>query len=105
VALMAEPDSESWGFAAPAFDAGAALASLKKAMRDLRLVERSGGFESKGRRVVELAVVGTAVQARLARRPAMTPEWDRTLIASQTDLKRFLDETKRRLTRWQDDEQ
>ena len=89
------------GFALPPFDAGGALAQLKRALRDLKLAERGSGFELRGKAVVQLALEDGAIAVRLARRLAMTPEWDRQAVKSGADQRKLLDEIKRRLERWQ----
>ena len=43
-------------FAAPPFEADAAMVSLKRQLRDLKLGERGNAFEVRGKRVVEVAV-------------------------------------------------
>jgi hypothetical protein len=92
------------GFAPPPFDPNAALVTLKRALRDLKLAERGAGFELRGKRVVELAVEGAAIQAKLARRLMATPEWDRVSVKSAADQRKLVDETKRRLARWETEE-
>lgn len=95
------PDDNDFGFALPAFDAGNALVQLKRSLRDLKLAERGNAFELRGKTVVQLAVEDGAVAARLARRLALTPEWDRQRVASGADQRKLLDEVRRRLERWQ----
>ena len=62
------------------------------------------GFELNGKRVLELQADATSITARMARKPALTPEWDRQLIRSAADQRRLVDELKRRLARWDHDE-
>ncbi|NCT82882.1 MAG: hypothetical protein GXC94_07050 [Comamonadaceae bacterium] len=96
---------ESWDIAPPPFDAEAALQTLKRFVRDQRvLVERSQGWLLGADLVLKLAVDGAALKAQLARRPARTPEWDGFTLKSATDVRKLQDEIKRRLTRWKDDE-
>jgi hypothetical protein len=95
------PDS---GFTPPAFDAANALQQMKRALRDLRLAERGNGFELRGKRVAELQVDGGAITTRLARKLALTPEFDRGRIASAPEQRKWLDEAKRRLERWEREE-
>lgn len=95
---MADDD---FGFAPPPFDAGGALVQLRRALRDLKLAERGNGFELRGKAVVQLAVEDGAVAARLARRLAITPEWDRINVRSGADQRKLVDDIKRRLERWQ----
>ncbi len=95
---------EDFGFAPPPFNAENALLTLKRALRDLNLAERGNAFELRGKRVVEWAIEGEAIQARLARRPLLTPEWDRIAVKSATDQRKLIDEMKKRLARWEHDE-
>jgi hypothetical protein len=96
--------SDDFGFAPPPFRPEDALVSLKRQLRDLKLAERGNAFEQRGKRVVELAIDGTAIQARLSRRLALTPEWDRVTLKSATDQRKLVDEVKKRLARWEHDE-
>lgn len=93
--------SDDFGFALPPFDAAAALVALKRSLRDLGLSERGNGFELRGKRVVELTVEESVIQARVARRLAQTPEFDRQRLASSADQRKLLDEIKKRLARWE----
>ena len=88
------------GFAAPPFNAEHALAQMKRALRDAKLAERGPGFELRGKRVAELVVNGGAIEARLARRLALTPEWDRSALKTSAEQRKWLDELKKRLARW-----
>ena len=97
-------DGFGFGFAAPPFDADAALVTLKRQLRDLKLAERGNAFEQRGKRVVELAVEGAAIAVKLARRLALTSEWDRSTIESAADQRKLVDELKKRLARWEHDE-
>jgi hypothetical protein len=98
---MSEDDLAGW--ALPAFDATKTLQQLQRALRDAKLAERGPRWLLQSREVAELTLAEGAVLARLARRPALTPEWDSTRIASANDQRRWLDECKRRLARWQDE--
>jgi hypothetical protein len=91
-------------FPAPAFKPDEALVGLKRALRDLKLSERGNGFELRGKRVVELAIEGDAIAAKLARRLMLTPEWDRVAVKSAADQRKLVDEIKKRLSRWESDE-
>lgn len=96
---------DTWDMAPPPFNAEAALQTMKRFVRDQRvLAERGEGWMLGADLVLKLAADGAAVQVQLARRPARAPEWDRFTLASATDLRRVQDEIKRRLTRWKDDE-
>ena len=93
-----------FGFAPPPFNAADALVTLKRQLRDLKLDERGPGFELRGKRVVELAVEGDAIVARLARRRALTPQWDRLTLKSAADSRKLIDDIKKRLARWEHEE-
>ncbi|MEO8124209.1 MAG: hypothetical protein ABI633_09185, partial [Burkholderiales bacterium] len=80
-----------------------ALVQLQRTLRGMRgLVERGAGFEWNGRPVVMLAVDGEALQARLAKRPATSPEWEARTLRNGADVRRFGDDVKRRIDRWKD---
>lgn len=93
--------SDDFGFAPPPFKPDDALQQLKRSLRDLKLAERGNGFELRGKRVVELAVDGAQISARLARRLMLTPQWDTQAVKSAADQRKLLDEVKRRLARWE----
>ena len=95
---------DGFGFAPPPFNAADALVALKRQLRDLKLAERGNAFEQLGKRVVELVLDGGAIQAKLARRLAWTPEWDRFTLKSAPDQRKLVDEVKKRLARWEHEE-
>ena len=88
------------GFAPPPFKPDEALAQIKRALRDLKLAERGNGFELRGKRVVELLLTDGAIAARMARKLALTPQWDSQTVQTTTDQRKLVDEVKRRLARW-----
>jgi hypothetical protein len=96
--------SDDFGFAPPPFKADEALVALKRSLRDLKLAERGHAYELRGKRVVELTVDGAAIQAKLARRLMLTPEWDRVAVKSAADQRKLVDEVKKRLARWETEE-
>ena len=88
-------------FAPPPFKAAEALLPLKRSLRELRpLAERGEGFELQGQRVVELQADETTISVRLAKRPAQSPEFDRLILRNSADVRRCVDEVKKRLARW-----
>ena len=95
---------ESGGFAPPPFNADNALISIKRALRDMKLAERGNVYEMRGKRVVDLSVEGTSINAKLARRLMLTPEWDRLAVKSAADQRKLLDEVKKRLSKWDSEE-
>ncbi len=97
-------NDESWSMAAPPFKADDALVQIRRALRDLKLAERGTAYEMRGKRVVELALDGAKVNARLARRPMLTPEWDRFAITSAAEQRKLIDEIKTRLARWEQED-
>jgi hypothetical protein len=95
---------ELGGFAPPSFKPEEALQQLKRALRELRLAERGKGFELRGKPVLELKVEAAQISARIARRLALTPEWDAVSVKSTTEQRKLLDEVKKRLARWDREE-
>ena len=99
------PDTDdNWGFAPPPFNAEQSLLQLQRAMRDLKLGARGKGFELRGKSLVEFEVEPGAVAARVARRLTLTPEWDRFAVKSAADQRKLIDEVKKRLARWVDED-
>ena len=90
-------------FAPPPFDAAQALVQLKKQLRDLRLAERGAAYEIKGQPVIELTLAGAAIQARLVKQPARTPEWTAHSLRNAADVRRFVDTVRQQLARWGDE--
>ena len=95
---------DNFGFAPPPFKPAEALVTLKRTLRDLKLAERGNSFEQRSKRVIELAIEGEAIQAKLARRLVLTPEWDRVAVKSAADQRKLVDEVRKRLARWEHDE-
>ena len=95
---------DDFSFAGPAFKPTDALVVLKRQLRDLKLAERGNAFELRGKRVLELAVEGDAIAAKLARRPTAAPEWDRSTLKSSAEQRKLVDEMKKRLARWEREE-
>ena len=95
---------DSFGFAPPPFKPEDALAQVKRALRDLKLAERGNGFDLRGKRVVELGIDGATITARMARKLALTPQWDSQTVKTTADQRKLLDEVKRRLARWDQEE-
>ncbi len=96
--------SDDFGFAPPPFKPDVALVQLKRSLRDLKLAERGNGYELRGKRVVELVVEGAQINARLARRLMLTPQWDTQAVKSAADQRKLVDEVKRRLARWEQED-
>ncbi len=100
---MSESEETS-GFAPPPFKLDAALEQLKRSLRGLGLTERSGGFELRGLRALEFELQDTAIAIRLAQRLIRTPSWDKSSLKNAADQRKLLDEVKKRLERWRDDD-
>jgi hypothetical protein len=92
---------ELGGFAPAPFKAEEALLQVKRSLRDLKLTERGSGFELRGKTVLTLQVNGAQIDARLTRKLALTPEWDKLTVANTADVRKLLDETKKRLARFE----
>ena len=96
---MSDAD-DAGGFAPPPFKPDDALLQIQRSLRDLKLSPRGNGFELRGKRVIELDVVGDSIAARLARRLMQTPQWDSLRLRSSADQRKLIDEIKKRLARW-----
>ena len=96
--------SDDWGLAPPPFDAEQSLLQLQRAMRDCKLSARGKAFELRGKAVVELEIRDATIAARLARRLAATPEWDGFTVKNAADQRKLIDEVKKRLVRWTDED-
>jgi len=95
-------DDELAGFAPPPFKPDAALEQLRRSLRELGLRERGAGFDLRGKPVLEMQLErgAPALSVRLARKLALTPEWDKLRVTSATDQRKLLDEVKKRLAHW-----
>jgi hypothetical protein len=91
-------------FAPPPFDAANALVQIKRSLRDLKLSERGKGFDLRGKPVLELVLDGQQINVRIARKLALTPEWDRLVVDSSGGQRKLLDDIARRLQRWDREE-
>jgi len=96
--------SDDWGLAPPPFNAQQSLQQLQRAMRDCKLSARGKAFELRGKAVVELEIRDATIVARLARRLAATPEWDSFTVRNAADQRKLIDEVKKRLARWTDED-
>jgi hypothetical protein len=92
------------GFAPPPFNADNALVTIKRALRNMKLAERGNAYEMRGKRVVELSIDGATINAKLARRLMLTPEWDRISVASAEQQRKLIDDVKKRLARWEQED-
>ena len=91
-------------FTPPPFKPDEALVQLKRMLRELRpLTERGSGFELAGQAVVQLQREDRALVVQLAKHPARTPQWERLVLTSSADVRRCVDEVKKRLTQWIED--
>jgi len=98
---MSPPDDDSdFAFALPPFKPEDALQTIKRTLRDLKLVERGPGFELRGKRVLEISAEADALQVRIARKLALSPEWDRLSVRNANEQRKFIDEVKKRLVHW-----
>jgi hypothetical protein len=77
-----------------------ARATLARALRDLKLAERSGAFELNGHPVVKAQVDGAALALQVAKRPSRSPDWEAVQAGDHAQLRRFIDDVKRRVSRW-----
>lgn len=100
-------------FAPPPFKADEAMVKLRRDLRELKpLVEKGTGspirFEWKGLPVIELSVSASsdkpALAVSLAKRPSQRPEWLKQTLASSAEVRKWLDELRRSLKRWDDED-
>jgi hypothetical protein len=89
-------------FAPPPFNPDSALATLRRTLRELKLVERAGAFELAGQPVVRARADGPVLRLDVARRPSRSPEWEHAEARDHAQLRRFTDDLKKRLARWAD---
>ncbi len=91
-------------FAPPAFKPDEALLQLKRALRDIRsLSERANAYSLQGQTVLTLRVEEGKLCARLAKRPAHSPEWESRDCKNSAEVRGLQDEIKRRVARWTDE--
>jgi hypothetical protein len=90
-------------FAAPAFKAEEALQGLTRSLRALNLSTQGPGFLWQGKRVLELVAGEGTIKARLARQPAMQPDFETRTLKSGADVRQLIDDMKKRLARWSDE--
>ncbi|SEK96556.1 hypothetical protein SAMN05216359_104154 [Roseateles sp. YR242] len=91
-------------FALPPFNAEAALLQFKRTLRDARtLTERGNAFSFEGQEVLNLQVEPGQLVARLARRPARSPDWETRVCRNAADVRKLQDDLKRRLLQWADE--
>jgi hypothetical protein len=90
-------------FAPPPFVPSQALVQLQRTLRAVKgLGERADRFEWKGQPVITLVVDDAQIVARLAKRPALSPDWELRSLRNGGDVRRFGDDVKRRVERWRD---
>ncbi len=94
------PDDPDDFFAPPPFDPANARATLVRALRDLKMTERNGAFELNGLPVVKVRIEGASLKLDVARKPARSPDWDHADAADHARLRRFIDDVKKRVSRW-----
>jgi len=91
-------------FTPPPFKPEEALLALKRGLRDLRsLAERGHSYSLQGQVVLELELADGHLRARLAKRPARSPEWEARTCRNSAELRALQDEVKRRVLRWTDE--
>ena len=98
---MAE-DSSDWGFAPPPFQAEQALEKWRRELRNLKLTERAGHFEWRGRPVLSVQLEPDHLKVRVAQRPAQhTPEWEpERQVRDHAAMRHLMSDLQKRLARW-----
>jgi len=89
-------------FAPPPFDPATARATLQRALRDLKLAERNGAFEMNGQPVVKARIEGAVLKLDVVKKPARSPDWEHAEANDHAKLRRFIDDVKRRVSRWRE---
>ena len=87
-------------FAPPPFNPETARATLARALRDLKLAERGGAFEFNGQPVVKATADGAVLKLDVVKRPVRSPDWEHAQASDHAQLRRFIDDVKRRVARW-----
>ena len=90
-------------FAAPPFKADEALQGLTRSLRALNLGAQGHGFLWQGKRVLELGLTDGTISVRLARQPAMQPDFETRNLKSGAEVRQLIDDMKKRLARWSDE--
>ena len=104
-------DEPSDFFALPPFKADEALIKLRRDLRELKALSEKGTgallrFDWCGLPAVELSVAPgdqAALAVALAKKPAQRPDWRKQTLTSSGDVRKFTDEVKRSLRRWDDE--
>jgi hypothetical protein len=99
-------------FAPPPFKADEALVKLRRDLKELKpLAEKGTGalvrFEWKSLPVIELSLSSEekpAVLVALARKPSQRPDWLKHSLTNSADVRKLLDEVKRSLKRWDEED-
>jgi len=89
-------------FALPPFNPDSALANLKRSLRDMKLVEREGVYELKGLPIAQARVDGGVLKLAVVKRFTGLPEWTQLEATDHAVVRRFTDELRRRLLKWDD---
>jgi hypothetical protein len=89
-------------FALPPFNPDSALASLRRTLREMKLVEREGVYELKGQPIARAQVDGAVLKLGVVRRFTGLPEWTQVEAKDHAVVRRFTDELRRRLLKWDD---
>jgi sulfur carrier protein ThiS len=93
-------DDPSDFFAPPPFSPETARQTLVRALRDLKLAERGGAFEFNGQPVVKARIEGATLKLEVAKKPSRSPDWEHAEANDHAKLRRFIDDVKRRVSRW-----
>lgn len=102
-------------FALPPFKADEALVQLRRDLRALKpLVEQGSGahviFTWRGLPVVELSAAEPneagqpVIRLRQARRPSQRPEWVPHTLCASAEVRKWLEQFKLSLRRWDDED-
>lgn len=105
-------DEPSDFFALPPFKADEALVKLRRDLRELKaLADKGTGdvvrFDWRGLPVIELRVQAgdkPTLAVSLTRKPSQRPDWVKQTLSSSTEMRKFVDDVKRSLKRWDEED-
>ena len=89
-------------FALPPFNPESALDELHLAQRPSEVREREGIYELKGQPIARARIDGAVLKLDVVKRFTGLPEWNQVEAKDHAIVRRFTDELRRRLLKWDD---
>lgn len=104
-------DDLSGFFALPPFKANEAVVALRRQLRELKPLTEKGTaapwrFEFRSQPCVTLRVSddGAVIEAEWTPKLSSRPQWHKQALRSSADVRKFVDQLKLQMKRWEDDE-